>query len=209
MIETKDGSRCKYVMKNKPKNIVKIIAAIYNVLMKNNKLKTIKGTRVKLQYFNGYLVHISLLFSIPLVYALYFGKYSEIIPAFFEVLKIESPIIMLSVANRFLFGRIACVVTDEGIHTDKAFVAWNTFDSVILDVGMALPTKRGMDYSSVTLVMKDCKITIDKTPLYLLRYIKKHRPDVKITLTDGSKFFIKLVVTCLIISYLAIIMFAK
>ena len=177
--------------------------------MKNNKLKTIKGTRVKLQYFNGYLVYISLLFSILLVYALYFGKYSQIIPAFFEVLKIESPIILLSVANRFLFGRIACVVTDEGIHTDKAFVAWNTFDSVILDVGMALPTKRGMNYSSVTFVMKDCKITIDKTQLYLLRYIKKHRPDVKITLTDGSKFFIKLVVTCLIISYMAIIIFAK
>ena len=135
--------------------------------MKNNKLKTIKGTRVKLQYFNGYLVYISLIFSIPLVYALYFGKYSEIIPAFFEVLKMNLPkrkqnrlqnydysssgayFITICTQNR---EQILCdfvgdgaldvpktVLTDIGRIVDKHILSTNNIPSVTVDKYVIMP----------------------------------------------------------------------
>lgn len=173
--------------------------------MKNNKLKKINGTPIRLQYFNGFLTFMSLMTSIIFVYALYFGRIAEMPSAIFAVVKILSPVIILSIANRFLFGKVVCVVNKEGLHCEKGSFCWSEFDSVSFDLGIALPTRTGVDYSSVTLVAKDFKVTVDEAPPYLLRYIKKYMPNAKITLTKGSKFLIKLIAAVMIIAYLAVI----
>ena len=136
------------------------------------------------------------------------GEFSKIAEYIFTVISVLHPLILLSITNRFLFGKIVCVIDENGIHTEKGFVSWHGFDSAVLDLGMNLPTRSGWDYSSLTLVLRDCKVTVEKIPLYLLRYVKKYRPDVKISLNKGSKFLLWLVGITLVIAYVCMF-FAK
>ena len=170
--------------------------------MKHKKLREIPGEKIRWQYFNEYLymaVALSVLICLcMLTFSLQTGEFAkaewiELAETFFTFSFVFFyPFVLLSVLNRFFFGKIICVLTEDALYYPDGWVLIRDIQSVTYDVDII-----GRHWSGCSAHItgqkingKKIDIQLKHAPFYLLGRIKAHNPDATVGLHKNSKFFI-------------------
>ncbi len=112
------------------------------------------------------------------------------------------PFFVLSLFNRFLFGKTLAVLGIDGIALENDFVRYDDISEIIFRP--RLLSRNGGGFTYLTLNLKSGeKIDIMHFPHYALRKLKKHNPNIKAK-TDKYGIFI-ILFTALFPSVLGVI----
>ncbi len=183
--------------------------------MSENPLKYINGKKIRTQYFNSLIyLNLFLMSSVPLLMLLIdlqknnfvFSKWiGNVFTTIFLTLDFCLPLILLSVLNRYCFGRIVCVLDDRGIHYREGFIKWEDVNSIEYFIS----NQRRYSYDP----FRSCRAVIytDKgsisllhAPFYILASIKKIKPNIPSGMSRSSKFRIILLA---ILLYVFVVIF--
>ena len=155
--------------------------------MKHNHLKDITGIRIRHQYFNCPIymsLCILLIVSLMTMFVplfendFHFSKWmDDIFEAVFAITIFIVPCTILSVLNRFFFGKIVCVLNGEGIHYKDGLIKWNDILSIEYNITEFGRTRFRSAYIDV--VCKNKTIQIKSVPLYMFSLVKKYNADIE------------------------------
>lgn len=161
-------------------------------------LKEVRGTKLRRQYFNlpiyliSPVIPISILAMTMILIKNNEFSFNEWLALCFEgvciVLAILSPFIVLSLLNRFIFGKIVSVINDDGIYFENNFISWNKITNISYtpDIpGKYQYTVVHHRYTRLTFTMcnedgEEYNAEIKNFPLYGLLKIRKFSPNIKI-----------------------------
>lgn len=187
-------------------------------------LKSIDGIKIRRQYFN--VILIDLLMMIPTVYL--FIAVSELISDgkisadFWTDTAIITPVIaamalpfvILSLLNRYVFGKLVAVINKEGIYLENYLLPWNKIEQVhYIPHGRSRRSEMRKLYTRAVFAVKndfgkDFDIKVNFFPLYAYFKIKKLHPEIKSKL-DKADIVIFALVPIVAILVFVIEMFAK
>lgn len=186
-----------------------------------NKLKSIPGEKIRRQYFN--VVIYPLLSFVLLVLTMcvitWFGNGTQdekiedlaswIVGLMFLAVPLL-PLIVLSILNRFYFGRVVCVLNEKGLHFADGFIDEDIFFKAEGNVRMIkwehirkvayepdgfkfsrhASGCRNCAYITTKPYKKEIVAELNHVPLMLLRKMKRYCPDVKYGFTGFGWFII-------------------
>lgn len=175
-------------------------------------LKDITGVKIRWQYFNLFICALLAFFPVIIVMIVVngvkennfsFSDILEVIPTGLMIWgMLLAPFIDLSLLNRFLFGKIIGVVTDEGLYLENNFILWKDIKKIVYTPEISGRSSAAFTFATI-FVDPPCKpaYTLDilHFPIYGLRKIKKLYPEIEIRFERYSLFLI------LFIALLAII----
>ena len=163
--------------------------------MKENKLKHIDGKKIRRQYCNAPLIFLyTVMLAIP--YAIFviswgIGKLdpsdwpSTLWMSIWVCFVFSVPFLLLRILNTYCFGRIICVLTEEGIHYPKGMLRWETIEKIeyAIDTKPRYKSDSGKSFRLILFTRGGKHVVLDKSPLRILSQIKKYRPepDVRIS----------------------------
>ncbi len=192
--------------------------------MKTNRLSKIEGTKIRWQYFT---VPILVLLSCAvwvsyslLVFQFTFGEFqlsewlSGLLISFEGCLVCSFPFVFLSVLNRRIFGKIICVLNDDGIHYKDGIIKWN--EIVKMEYEIKIPRRRKLfnpkyrKYRCHAIIYtRKRKIVLMHAPLFLLSKSRKYYPDINAKVSKGSKRRIVLLIVMCFVALPLLILFAN
>lgn len=181
-----------------------------------NTLRKIPGKKIRRQYFN---IPIYLILSID---AALLSSWTAItiqnpvindrweFPLFLLTVSMVLllPLVMLSVLNRFCFGKVICVLDGKGLHYESGFVEWKQITKAVYEPD--LPGSVGHRIFCCNLLcltvrcfQKEKQIELDHAPFLLLRKVKKHCPGIPCKLAPiGVVLILSLSLGLSIVSFL-------
>ena len=189
--------------------------------MKTNRLSKIEGTKIRWKYFT---VTILVLLSCAvwvsyslLVLQFTFGEFqlsewlSGLLISFEVFLVCSIPFVFLSVLNRRIFGKIICVLNDDGIHYKDGIIRWN--EIVKMEYEIKIPGRRNLfnpKYRCLAIIhTRKRKILLMHAPLFLLSKSRKYYPDINAKVSKGSKRRIVLLIVMCFVALPLLILFAN
>ena len=159
--------------------------------MKKNELIGIEGKKIRRQYFNAPLILLfSLMIAFPYsitVLSLAMGKYEQYkFPSSLEssvlICGILSlPFLILRVLNKHFFGKIICVLNEEGIHHPKGMLKWAAVEKIeyAIDSKPRYKSDPSRAVRAIVYYAQGTKhLVLEKVPISLLSHIKKYRKDI-------------------------------
>lgn len=174
------------------------------------ELKNIDGDKIRWQYFNTYIyIMLSIIPMAPIMIILaefkksnfdVFDILSEMLEAIPVVLGIYTifigPTIVLSLLNRFFFGKIIGVARDEGLYLENNLIRWSDIQKITYTPQIL--AKNEFEHTFATIFVKpsskeEYALDIMHFPLYGLKKLKKYNPDIKIELSKSGLYVILLV----------------
>ena len=159
--------------------------------MKKNDLRGIDGKKIRRQYFNAPLIFLlSLMIAIPYaiaVFSLAMGKYGQY--EFLSALEssvwvygiLSLPFLILRALNKRFFGKIICVLNEEGIHHPKGMLKWEAVEKIeyAIDSKPRYKSDPSRAFRAIVYYAQGSKhLVLEKAPLSLLSRIKKYRKDI-------------------------------
>jgi len=159
-------------------------------------LKNSEGEKIRWQFFNTCIYGIlSLFFAISVMLIVVelkennfdFSVMKEMIenlPMFVTIgCAFLAPFIVLSLLNRFFFGKIVAVAREDGLLLDNDFILWEDIKKITFSPRMC--SKFSVNYTYATIFIEsfqkqEYSIEIMHFPAYGLRKIKKYNPNIKI-----------------------------
>ena len=159
--------------------------------MKKNELRDIDGKKIRRQYFHAPLIFLfSLMIAIPYsttVFSLAMGKYEQyelpstlgtsiLVCAIFSL-----PILILRVLNKHFFGKIICVLNEEGIHHPKGMLKWEAVEKIeyAIDSKPRYKSDPSRAFRAIVYYAQGTKhLVLEKAPISLLSRMKKYRKDI-------------------------------
>ena len=205
-IRFKEGAPCRITASPKvlnintqKENLPAFLTRLYALAPKTQQpdLKQLPGEKIRAQYFNYWIgFFLSFVPAIPIMISVMEWKKSgelpvaELLSAFWETLPVTVaifgiflvPFLLLSLLNRVCFGRVICVLDDKGLHIDSGVLPWEDIKSISFQT--AMHSRVRYRPSCATLCVKNYTVEIAHFPFYALRRIKKHCPEVKITVQE-------------------------
>ncbi len=165
--------------------------------MKRNPLKDIEGKKIRKQYFNVpiYLYSAMCLFVLLFVTfeQIYSGNFNfeqwieDVFAVLFVFVLFIVPLLILSVLNRFLFGKIVCVLNEKGIYYSEGYTYWHDIDCLEYS---ATQLGRWSFYPAyIDIVCKKKSIRILSAPYYTLSVSRKYHSKIK-TKFDNIVWFV-------------------
>ena len=96
------------------------------------------------------------------------------------------PLLLLSLLNRFCFGKVICVLDEKGIHLESGQLSWNEVKSISFQTPIHSRFRHSRHNCATFSIKKSQEYEVDVLhfPFYALRKIKKYCPDVKIVVRD-------------------------
>lgn len=184
------------------------------------RLRNTPGERIKRQYFNIPLyVSASIIipytiFAIPL-FDIVLNK-GEMIKntTMMDLLKISSvflvffmPLIVLSILNRFVFGRTVCVLNQEGVHYEQGMISWDKISNIEYEI--ELPSRSGSKhrFCFARLLGDELDVQLMHAPYYFTKRVKKYNSKIKVKFSKGSKFTIRFFALMLLIVPILVLLF--
>lgn len=162
-------------------------------------LRKIPGTKFRRQYFNIFIGIVLSFLPTLLVFEFYSALkessfvFSEIVEGIavsvFIVALLLLPFVILSLLNRILFGKIVCVANEEGLHLENDFIPWENVEEIVYNPRLPSGAPSGISYATVAVKAgADTEYGIDVMhfPLYGLKKLKKHKPDLKTSIGKGG-----------------------
>lgn len=170
-----------------------------------NPLRAIDGERIRWQFFNVYLYLVfALLSGAPSAFVTFnlkngtfvWAEFGEVLWILFSCeLILFSPVMILSAANRFFFGKTVCVANRDGLHLPDRTIDWKDISEVVYHPEI-LNRSQSFCRAVVTVTKDtvrrgrvDTTVEIIHFPLYGLRKIKKYAPNAKIKVKKGLIYF--------------------
>ncbi len=157
---------------------------------REDELKDSDGEKIRWQYFNGYIYIMSACFPMPLIAVILSDlkgngvDFAGLIEGVVSVLSVFiAPAIVLSLLNRFFFGRIVGVIREDGLLLENDFIEWKKINKITFKPRMS--SKHHVAYTHATVSVGPGQMTIRSIdimhfPAYALRRIKNHNPEIKI-----------------------------
>lgn len=177
-------------------NIVGFCAAIKGRSPRKDgyKLSTVSGTDIRMQYFNSYMYTVAggvlLVYLILLCATWGDPRYplEETLASIPVGVVLLSPLIILSILNRFFIGRIVCTLSEDGICTENEMISWDEIQSV--NYIAELPARHNRRWCRLCVLRekqfgKEFTTEIQHFPYYGLRKIRQLRPNLKATFDKG------------------------
>lgn len=162
-------------------------------------LRSLEGTKIRMQYFNMYLYVLAVF--LPFIFLIVLGStwgdpryplsetLASIPVGIITGMVLLSPIILLSILNRFVFGSIVCTVHKDGIYLKNEWIPWSEIQSVryIPEV----PSRHKRKCCRLSIVRKkqsgkEFTTEIQHFPYYGLRKIREGRPRLVVTYDWGE-----------------------
>ena len=167
--------------------------------MEENTLKYVDGRKIRRQYFNAPLIIIyTMMLAIPyFIYVIAFlvGKFdsyghpSTFFTSVWMVFVFSLPLLFLRTLNQYCFGRIICVLSKDGIHyANKGKICWETIEKIEYVIG-SKPRYRsdiGKPFRVIIYTQGGRHIVLDKVPMCMVSYIKKHQKDIDIKILGAA-----------------------
>ena len=167
--------------------------------MVENTLKYIDGKKIRRQYFNVPLIIIyTFMLAIPyfiFVISLCVGKFDSYgrVSTFFISVWIcfvfSLPLLILSILNRYCFGKIICVLGEEGIYyANGSKLCWETAQKIeyVMDSNRRYRSDTGRAYRTIIYTEGGRHIVLANTPLCIVSAIKKCQKDIDVEIV-GKK----------------------
>ena len=167
------------------------------------KIKEINGEKIRWQYFNAFIYFLLSYVPTPIIIEIFMGlkegnfvfhKIISVLPFFAVWLIILFPLVVLSLVNRFLFGKIVCAVNETGIYCDYGFISHHDIQRLTYNPKIIARTRTRLEYSYVIVSVKtqeqEYDINIIHFPIYGLRKVKKYNPQIEIKIGKGGLFLI-------------------
>lgn len=182
--------------------------------MKKNELKRIDGKKIRRQYFNAPLIFLlCIMLAVPYfitVFSLAMGKYEQyefssalgtsiLVCAIFSL-----PFLILRVLNQHCFGKIICVLNEEGIHHPRGMLKWEAIEKIeyAIDAKPRYKSDPARTFRAIAYYAQGTKhLVLEKAPISLLSRIKKYRKEMDTRIAGISS----LLPTILLISAIILI----
>ncbi|MBE6699172.1 MAG: hypothetical protein E7584_02895 [Ruminococcaceae bacterium] len=166
--------------------------------MAKNRLREIEGVKIRWQYFTAPLLILGIVaIWVPfIIFALEFnagnfdfskwlsdGLWTSVWICFvFSV-----PFLILSPLNRRFFGKIVCVLNEDGIHYKDGFVRWNEIVKMEYEIDFPGGHIARYQYCRAIIYTSKEEIVIRHAPLFLLSKVKKQSSDIPTGVSKNSK----------------------
>ena len=161
--------------------------------MSENNLKHINGQKIRRQYFNIPLIILySLALAIPywiFVISQCIGKtdFYELASTFWISICVcvvfSLPILILRTFNKHCFGRIICVLSEEGIHYAKnGKLLWETIEKIeyVIDSKQRYKNVTGRSFRVIVYTRGGKHIVLANVPLYIVSRIKRYKKEIDV-----------------------------
>lgn len=160
----------------------------------SESLNQISGTRIRRMYFTFWIYMYSLcLVLVIITMALHEKSILLFFQFLFECIQyivvFIVPFIILSLLNKRLFGRLVCIVNENGLYCNQKLLQWSQIKSATYDID--LPGKSRSGYCSVKIGYdRGYSLIIPHAPRSILKQIKKYCPQSKLGFSTNSKVWI-------------------
>ena len=186
--------------------------------MKKNHLRKINGDKIRWQYFTWPL--LILLYSAiatpcaVFVGSLSLGKFdaSECLSALrvsVEVcLILATPFIILYVLNQQFFGKIICVINENGIHHKDGLIKWEDITKIEYEVELyGTVIEKEHRFCHAVIYTEKQNIILLHAPMYFIFKVKKNKASLDAKISKSSKWTIGFFLALPIIASLVILLF--
>ncbi len=172
--------------------------------------KKADGYKIRVQYFNFFLFFVFcgfLMVPTMLIMNTVIGGVgtkiespAEIISMFLVFGVLMSPIWMLSLINRRFFGKIVCVVNNEGIIYQNKTIRWEKIEEIKYQIALPSRSSNGKkECSYASIIGNDLDIKIYSAPFMMLGKSKKYNKNVKVSLSKSSILILTLMPSAFVI----------
>lgn len=155
------------------------------------------GYKIRVQYFNyvlfaefcGLLMVLTMLIMNTIMGGVgtKISSPAEIVSAFLVFAVLTSPVWILSLLNRRFFGKVVCVVSEEGIIYQNEMIEWGKIEEIKYQIGLpSWSSNVKRDGSCARIIGNDIDIQIKNAPYMLLGKSKKYNKNVKVNLKKSS-----------------------
>ncbi len=172
--------------------------------LQNDELKDIKGQKIRWQHFNAFLYIMlsvspmpTICISILSIKDSTFGsdEFADIFMASIVVWFIVlASFIVLSLLNRFLFGKTVCVFNKDGLFLKNHVIEWSDINEIIYCPRIISRSKANYCFASVGVNEPNksaYSVDIIHFPLYALSKAKKYNPTIKVRIDkEGIKLIL-------------------
>ena len=186
--------------------------------MKDNDLKQIDGTKIRRQYFNYPLaVLCAITLGVPyaiLVISLFMGKsdlsalWADLRIALWTGFGLTLPILLLRTLNKYCFGRIICVLSEEGIHYPKGMVRWETVERLeyAIDAEPRYKSDNAKAYRAIVYTKGGKHIILNSAPMSILYRVRKYDRGLSVQMSGVSSFISAVLVIAAIVVFVPLYM---
>lgn len=173
-------------------------------------LADMPGEKIRWQYFNTYLyMQFAFLPMVPLIILISEFKegnfaVGEVVAGFLDALPVLlvmyafffGPFLILSVLNRFFFGKVVAVVRDGTVFFENnEEIAASNIREIVYHPRVASRTKIAFSYATL-FTQQDADeaepINILHFPIYGMQKIKRHNPAIKLRIDKSVWFYVLL-----------------
>lgn len=161
--------------------------------MQNNKpvidWKTVKGERIRRQYFNFILVLILLVGFMVLFINTVFAvtgqqTMADLLGGIISLLKMALVWAVLLALNIFCLGRTVCILTNDGLYCEQGFYKWEHIQRMEFHLPGASKSK--ITYARVQIIGDGFDLALLHAPIYLMLRARKYSPNITIGLSKAD-----------------------
>ena len=177
------------------------------------------GKRIRRQYINGALFCWYFVVLILPVFLFVMDKINNL--GSFDILKVFSicgkglicslPLLLISILNRNVFGKIVCIIDENGIYHGNRFVPWDKIKEIQYEIVLPAPRWKPNSFNPFDVracyayvIGTECKFKIMYAPHFILQIARKYNSNVKTGFSNESKKVICFVLCFPVLMYLAI-----
>ena len=201
-------------LKEQKENISGFIERIRTVSKKEElSMENADGYKVRWQYFNTYIYTVlSFVPVVPIMVLILDLKrgsfehskklleYSEIVPLlFFIIFIVLGPFLLLSLLNRFFFGKLVCVINDENLVLDDREIPLKNIEKVEYapQIPFSYRSLRHIDFTYVRIFVRPMfgkvySVDVLHFPIYGLKKLKQVAPHIKVRWNKSYLFLVLL-----------------
>lgn len=179
--------------------------------MKRNHLREIYGEKIRWQYFSwAILILIFCMFFVPyciFVFSLSAGDFnvsnwfSDLLICVEVCFAFSIPFVILSILNQQFFGKIICVINENGIYYQDGLLKWDEILKIEYEIELSggVVKKENLFCHSVIYTRKD-NIKLIHTPLFFISKVKKYNPSLDAKISKNSIWMIVFFIVLLTIA---------
>ena len=167
--------------------------------MEDNNLKNVNGKKIRRQGFVIPLTILySMMFAIPYwIFAISwclgkietYGSPSTFWTSVLVYFLFSIPFLILRCLRKNFFGKIVCVLNDEGIYyASKGKLCWNSIEKIeyIIDSKPRYKSDSGKTWRVIIYTYGGKHIVLEKAPLYIIPSIKKYQKNLDVKLIGAG-----------------------
>lgn len=179
--------------------------------MKKNHLREAKGERIRWQYFTWpILILLFCMLFVPyciFIFSFGMGKFdlskwlSDLLISVEVCLGFAIPFIPLSILNRRFFGKIICVINENGIHYKDGLLKWHEIIKIEYEIELPgrVPKKEHLFCHAIIYTEKQ-NVLLLHAPMFLLSKAKKYNPNIHARVSRNSKWMMGFMIVLLVVA---------